>query len=129
MNEHTTFEEKMIENEAQIPSFTLCPSHPDGPIKNKSIESFEDVEKAIENVNYRYTVLYSESKQYEKLKRVVNKYNDTPSGNWKFAPKISSYYPFEAVICLIWTPPREHKIKHDWTIMVSSSKDSCIYRG
>ena len=26
MNEHTTFEEKIVENEAQIPSFTLCPT-------------------------------------------------------------------------------------------------------
>ena len=52
MNEHTTFEETIFENEAQTPSFTLCPTKPDAPFNNKSIESFEDVEKAIENVRY-----------------------------------------------------------------------------
>ena len=119
MNEHTTFEEKIVENEAQIPSFTLCPTQPIDPISNKSIESFEDVEKAIENVRDRFTMVYTDYKPYEDYKIVNYKYNDTSSGIWYFVPKVSMDPPFETVICLIWTPSREHKIKPDWSVEVN----------
>ena len=119
MDEHTTFEETIVENEARIPSFTLCPSQPDDPTSNKSIRNFEDVEKAIENVRDRYTIITTEFKPYEDNNYVENKYNDTSSGIWYFAPKVSSIPPFEIVICLIWTPSREHRIKPDWSIAVS----------
>ena len=119
MNEHTTFEETIFENEAQTPSFTLCPTKPDAPFNNKSIESFEDVEKAIENVRYMYKIIYNKYKPYEDFNTVVKRYNDTSSGIWYFAPKISSFLPFEAVVCLIWTPSREQMIKPDWAIEVS----------
>ena len=119
MNEHTTFEEKIVENEAQIPSFTLCPTQPIDPISNKSIESFEDVEKAVENVRDRFTMVYTDYKPYEDYKIVNYKYNDTSSGIWYFVPKVSMDPPFETVICLIWTPSREHKIKPDWSVEVN----------
>ena len=121
MDEHTTFEETIVENEARMPSFTLCPSQPDDPTSNKSIRNFEDVEKAIENVRDRYTIITTEFKPYEDNNYVENKYNDTSSGIWYFAPKVSSIPPFEIVICLIWTPSREHKIKPDWSYKVSIS--------
>ena len=63
--EPTAFEEKIANNQARLPSFTLCPAQPDGTISNKSIESFEDVEKAIENIKDKYTIEYAEQKPYE----------------------------------------------------------------
>ena len=50
---------------------------------------------------------------------VEKKYTDTLYGVWNFAPKISLFPPFEAVICLIWTPSIEYKLKTDWSYKVS----------
>ena len=118
MNEHTTFDEKIVENEAQLPSFTLCPTEPDD-IFNISIESFEDVEKEIEKIMINYNIKYTEHKPYEEFKTVEEKYNGTSNGVWYFAPKISIDSPFEAVICMIWTPSKDYKLKPDWSISVS----------
>ena len=119
LKEPTTFEENVVYNKARLPSFTLCPTQPDHPISNKSIESFEDIEKAIERVRSKYTIKYLEYKPYEQEKRVETLYNDTSNGAWYFAPQISMLSPFETVICLIWTPSMEHQMKPDWTMAVS----------
>ena len=119
LKEPTAFEEKIVNNQARLPTFTLCPAQPHGTISNKSIESFEDIEKAIENVKDKYTIEYVEQKPYEQTKMVEKKYTDTLYGVWKFAPKISLTPPFEAVICLIWTPSIEYKLKPDWSYKVS----------
>ena len=119
LKEPTTFEENVVYNKARLPSFTLCPTQPDHPISNKSIESFEDIEKAIEGVRYKYKIEYLEYKPYEQDKRAETLYNDTSYGTWYFAPQIITMSPFETVICLIWTPSREHKMKPDWTMAVS----------
>ena len=63
LKEPTTFEEKVLYNKTRLPSFTLCPEQPyNDPITNKSIESFEDIEKAIENIKDKYTIEYAEQK-------------------------------------------------------------------
>ena len=116
LQEPTYFEEKIVYNQARLPSFTLCPSD-----KNESIESFEDIERAIENVRYMYTIEYEQFIPFEQTKRIENKYNDTSYGTWYFAPKINIDPPFETDICLIWTPSSKHKIKSDWSIGVSLS--------
>ena len=114
LQEPTYFEEKIVYNQARLPSFTLCPSD-----KNESIESFEDIERAIENVRHMYTIEYEQFIPFEQTKRIENKYNDTSYGTWYFAPKINIDPPFETDICLIWTPSSKHKIKSDWSIGVS----------
>ena len=120
MKEPTAFEEKVVYNKARLPSFTFCPTKLDDTSSNKSIENFEDIEKEIEHVANTYTMLYAEHKPYEKDKLVENKNkNDTSFGVTYFAPKISTYHPYEIVICLIWTSSREHKIKPDWNFGVS----------
>ena len=116
LKEPTTFEEKIVKNQARLPSFTLCPTQ---PIGDKSIESFEDIDKAIEHVRYKYTLKYCEYKAHEQDKCVENEYNDTSYGSWYFAPQISVSFPFETVICLIWTPSRKYIIKSDWMNIVS----------
>ena len=116
LQEPTYFEEKVHYNQARLPSFTLCPN---GIIRNKPIESFEDIERVIENVRYQYTIEYEQFMPFEQTKHVENKYNDTSYGTWYFAPKINIDPPFEIDICLIWTPSSEHKIKSDWSIGVS----------
>ena len=116
LQEPTYFEEKIVYNQARLPSFTLCPSD-----KNESIESFEDIERAIENVRHMYTIEYEQFIPFEQTKRIENKYNDTSYGTWYFAPKINIDPPFETDICLIWTPSSKHKIKSDWSIGVSLS--------
>jgi hypothetical protein len=68
LKEDTTFVEKVVENQPRLPSFTLCPSQPDHPINKKSIESFEDIEKAIENVRHKYRIEYLEYKPFEHMK-------------------------------------------------------------
>ena len=73
MNEHTTFDEKIVENEAQLPSFTLCPTVPDDPISNISIENFEDLQKAIEKTIINYNIKYTEHKPYEKRLKQLKK--------------------------------------------------------
>ena len=114
LQEPTYFEEKIVYNQARLPSFTLCPSD-----KNESIESFEDIERAIENVRHMYTIEYEQFIPFEQTKRIENKYNDTSYGTWYFAPKIDIDPPFETDICLIWTPSKDYKIKLDWSIGVS----------
>ena len=114
LQEPTYFEEKIVYNQARLPSFTLCPSD-----RNESIESFEDIERAIENVRHMYTIEYEQFIPFEQTKRIENKYNDTSYGTWYFAPKINIDPPFETDICLIWTPSSKHKIKSDWSIGVS----------
>lgn len=111
----TAFEEKVVHNQARLPSFTLCPMQPDNPTRNKPIESFEDIEKTIENVRYKYTIRYEEYKPYEEINIIEKKYN----GAWYFVPKISMMSPFETVICMIWKPSREYKLKPDWVLKVS----------
>ena len=66
----TAFEEKVIYNQARLPSFTLCPREVDDTNRNKLIESFEDIEKAIKNVRHKYTIQYEEYKAYEEIKTV-----------------------------------------------------------
>ena len=119
LKEPTAFEENIVYNKAKLPSFTLCPTQTDHPISNKSIESFEDIKKVINHVKYKYKIDYLEYKPYEQDKRDETFYNDTSYGAWYFVPQISVLAPFETVICLIWTPSMEHKIKPDWTIAVS----------
>ena len=119
LKEPTAFEEKVVYNKARLPSFTFCPTKLDDTSSNKSIENFEDIEKAIENDTHKYKILFSEQKPYEKEKIVENKYNDTAYGVWYFAPRISPFPPYEIVLCLIWTPSREPKMKPDWNIIVS----------
>ena len=116
LQEPTYFEEKVVYDQARLPSFTLCTS---GHNRTESIESFEDIEREIENGRYKYTIEYGQFVPYEKTKRVENKYNDTSYGTWYFAPKIDIDPPFATEICLIWTPSKEYKIKSDWSIAVS----------
>ena len=121
LKEQTAFEEKFAYNKARLPSFTLCPTQPYyDPITNKSIESFEDIKKAIENVRVDYTIKYKEYKPYEKITTVEDKFNGTSYGDWYFVPKMNTFPPFEISICLIWTPFKEYKLKPDWTFSVSS---------
>ena len=119
LKEPTTFEENIVYNKARLPSFTFCPIQPDHQISNESIESFGDFQKAIKHIRYKYTIEYLEFKPYESDMRVETLYNNTSYGTWHFVPQISIRAPFETVICLIWTPSREHKIKPDWTTAVS----------
>ena len=74
LQEPTYFEEKVVYDQTRLPSFTLCPS---GTDRNESIESFEDIERAIENIRYKYTIEYEQFVPYEQTKKVENKYNDT----------------------------------------------------
>ena len=124
LKEPTTFDENVVENQARLPSFTLCSTRPDDLPRNKSIESFEDIEKAIEHVRHKYRIEYLEYKPFEQDKTYEAFYNDTLYGTLYFAPQINLRPPFEAVICLIWTPSRKHKIKPDWSYKVSERK--CI---
>ena len=116
LQEPTYFEEKVVYDQTRLPSFTLCP---DEHNRNESIESFEDIERAIENVKYQYKIEYEQFIPYEQTIRIENMYNDTSYGTWYFAPKINMEPPFETDICLIWTPSSEVKIKSDWSIGVS----------
>ena len=115
----TAFEEKVVHNRARLPSFTLCPMQPDDPSRNKPIETFEDIENGIENGRNKYTIRYEEYKSYEEMKTVEIKYTNTSYGVWYFVPKIGMMSPFETVICLIWTPSRDFKLKPDWVFRVS----------
>ena len=55
MREPTAYEETIVENEAILPSFTLCPlNHHDSVVK--SIENFNDVTQAIENTKFKYII-------------------------------------------------------------------------
>ena len=116
--ETTTFDEKVVKGEAILPSFTLCPNQPEDP--DQLIESFEDVTKTIKSVRSMYTIAYFETKPYEETRTVIEKFNNNSYGVWYFAPKISSYPPFQTVICLIYTPSRTYKHKQDWSFSVGS---------
>ena len=119
LKEPTAFEEKVVDDQARLPSFTFCPSHHNDPISNKAIESFEDIEEAINHDRNKYTIIIDKHKPYEQAKYGEYNYNDTSYGVWYLAPKISTYSPFDVVICLIWTPSRELKIEPDWSYGVS----------
>ena len=116
--EPTAFDEKVVKGEAILPSFTLCPNKPDNP--NPLIESFEDVTKTIKSVRSMFTIVYTEFKPYEEPRRVIEKFNNNSYGVWYFAPRISSYHPFQTVICLIFTPSRSYRLKQDWNFAVCS---------
>ena len=59
MQEQTAFEETIAENQAIVPSFTLCPQdHHDSVVE--SIENFDDVAKAIENSKFKYIIIEKE---------------------------------------------------------------------
>ena len=111
MDEQTAFEEKAVENERKIPSFTFCPwqgsNQPDNP-SNNSLQSFEDVATAIENVESKIKIIYTDyDMSYEKKIPKMEVYNDTLDSVWYFVPKISIRSPSEDAICLIWTPTTE----------------------
>ena len=116
--ETTAFDEKVVKGKAILPSFTLCPNQLDDT--DEQIKSFEDVTKAIKNVESMFTIVYTESKPYEETRTVIEKFNNNSYGVWYFAPKISSYPPFQTVICLIYTPSRTYKHKQDWSFSVGS---------
>ena len=118
--EPTAFDEKIVKGDAILPSFTLCPNQPDDPHNDKSIESFEDVTKTIKSVRSMFTIHYTESKPYEETRTVIEKFNNNSYGVWYFAPRISSYPPFQTVICLILTPSRSYRLKQDWSFSVCS---------
>ena len=109
----TAFEEKVIYNQARLPSFTLCPREVDDTNRIKLIESFGDIDKVIKNVRHKYTIEIFEYKPYEQPKR------DETFHNWYFAPHFSIHPPFKSVICLIWAPSKQYKIKPDWSVTVS----------
>ena len=114
MDEHTTFEETIVKNGARLPSLTLCPNS--NEYRNKSIESFEDVEEEIKNSKKRYKIKYSEFKPNEK--NIVNEtFNQTLNNNWYFVPTISINN--ETLICLITSPFGDQKIPSEWSITVS----------
>ena len=116
--ETTTFDEKVVQGEAILPSFTLCPNQPEDP--DQLIESFEDVTKTIKSVRSMFTIHYTESKPYEETRTVIEKFNNNSYGVWYFAPRISSYPPFQTVICLIFTPSKSYRPRKDWTFSVCS---------
>ena len=113
MEEHTTFEETIVENGARFPSFTLCPDS--NEYNNKSIESFEDVIKEIKNSKRRYNIKYSEYKPNET--KIVNEtFNQTLNNDWYFAPRIRAN---ETLICLIISPFGYQKTPPDRVFRVS----------
>ena len=113
MEEHTTFEETIVENGARFPSFTLCPDS--NEYGNKSIESFEDVIKEIEDSKRRFKIQYSESKPNET--KVVNEtFNQTLNNDWYFAPRIRAN---ETLMCLVISPFGDQKTPPDRFFRVS----------
>ena len=118
MEESTTFDEAIVDNEARFPSFTLCPAFGNS-YSNKSIESFEDVAEEIENVKMNIKFWSSEYQSYEGTKIEVETYNQTLKNDWYFAPTTSDYPPYKTIICLIMTPYRDHKYHPDRSYTVS----------
>ena len=114
MEEHTTFEETIVENGARFPSFTLCPDS--NEYSNKTIESFEDVIKEIENSKRRYKIKYYESSSNEGSQIVNETFNLTLNNDWYFAPTIRAN---ETLICLIISPFGDKKRPPDWSARVS----------
>ena len=117
MEESSTFEEAFGENEARLPSFTLCPD--ENAYKNKSIESFEDVAEEIENVKMNIKIKYYEHQSYEDTKFEEETFNQTLNNDWYFAPATTAYPPYDTIICLIIAPYREHKYNPDRSYTVS----------
>ena len=101
MEDSTTFVERFVENEARFPSFTLCPN--DNSYDKKTIESFEDVAEAIENVKTNFKRSFYEYQPYEGITK-----NQTLNNDWYFAPKTEDFYPYKTVICLIIAPSNKH---------------------
>ena len=67
MNEPTAYEEKVLQNNAILPSFTLCPM-PEKPLnQNYSIKNFEDVLEAIENAKLAYESTLMSVKSFEPM--------------------------------------------------------------
>ena len=116
MEESTTFDEAIVDNEARFPSFTLCP---DDSYSNKSIESFEDVAEEINNAKLNFKINYVKYKPHEEIKGEKVTYNQSLNNDWYFAPTTSNYPPYETVICLIMAPFRAHKYNPDWSYIVS----------
>ena len=64
MNEPTAFEESHQENQTVLPSFTMCPLQL--PNTNySSIQSFEEIQKAIEESKNTFSFSYFKEKSYE----------------------------------------------------------------
>jgi hypothetical protein len=118
--EPTAFDEKVVEGKAILPSFTLCPNQPNHPRNDKAIESFEDVTRTIKSVRSMYTIAYYEFKPYEETTAVYEKFDNNSYGVWYFAPRINSVPPFLTVICLIFTPSKNYRLKQDWNFSVCS---------
>ena len=66
----------------------------------------------------KYTIAYYEYKPYEEARIVYEKFDNTSYGVWYFAPRISGFHPFQTVVCLIFTPPRNYRLKHNWSFEV-----------
>ena len=122
IKEPTAYEETTSDSKAKMPSFTLCPlEHRDSIVK--SIENFDDITKAIENAKSKYTVTIQSYKPFEKVQTTKEMFNDTSNNVWYYAPKTSVDYPFDTVICLIWTPSSlQHKLKQYWNVAVCINK-------
>ena len=80
IDEHTTFEEAIVENDAKLPSLTLCPNN--NSVENKSIESFEDVAQEIESAKIKYEITHVHYKQFEEFRISHETYNDTSNNTW-----------------------------------------------
>ena len=55
-------------------------------------------------------------------KAMMEDYNSTLDDIWQFSLKFDFEPPFEAVICLIWTPPLTDRL-NSWNLLVST--DTC----
>ena len=64
MNEPTAFEEKLLDNQTILPSFTMCPYTPE-TAKYSSIKSFEEMLEAIAETRNNYSFLYFKEKNYD----------------------------------------------------------------
>ena len=117
IQEQTAFEETIAENQAIVPSFTLCPQEHHDSIVG-SIKNFDDVTKAIENSRFKYIITINNSKAFEEVKTTIETFNDTSNDVWYFAPKTSIDHPFDTVICLIWTPSLRHEFEQDYSVTV-----------
>ena len=54
------------------------------------------------------------------LKAMMEDYNSTLDDIWQFSLKFDFEPPFEAVICLIWTPPLTDRLNF-WNLLVSNN--------
>ena len=53
-------------------------------------------------------------------KAMMEDYNSTLDDIWQFSLKFDFEPPFEAVICLIWTPPLTDRLNF-WNLLVSNN--------